>query len=330
MAIIPKMKEPKEVTDYRPISLCNVLYKIIVKTIANRLKKCLPSIISIEQSAFVLGRQILDNILVAFETMHKLKRQKRGKDTLMALKLDISKAYDRVEWEFLELVMQRMGFDQKWIHLTMKCVRSVTYSILINGRIHGMIHPSRGLRQGDPLSPYLFLLCTEGLSSLLKKNLVEGSLHGIKIDLRGPEVSHLFFADDNLLFTQATMEACQSLISCFTMYENASGQKINLAKSGITFSPNTTTTLREGIQRCLNLQEAHPHDKYLGLPTFVGKSKATLFESIKARVWKKLQGWKGKLLSRAGKEVLIKAVAQAIPTYCMGCFKLPKKASKRL
>lgn len=127
IALIPKVKDPKEVDNFRHISLYNMVYKIILKSIANRLKSCLKLLISQEQSAFVPGRQILDNVLVAFESMHKLKATRKGKNAWMALKLDMSKAYDRVNWDFLKAVMLRLGFDAKWVELIMRCITSVSY-----------------------------------------------------------------------------------------------------------------------------------------------------------------------------------------------------------
>ena len=324
LTLIPKIKSPRRVSDFRPISLTNVLYKLIAKVLANRLKKFLPELISETQSAFVPGRLITDNILIAHETLHYMKSKRSGKVGLMALKLDMSKAYDRVEWSFLEKIMATLGFSQRWISLISMCIRSVTYSILLNGQPHGLISPHRGLRQGDPLSPYLFLLITEGLHGLLKSAEMSGSLRGVSLCPAGPRISHLLFADDSLIFCRASLSDCQTIQSILQIYENASGQNINRGKTNLFFSSNTPAQTQEDIKNLLAVPVIQRFEQYLGLPSFVGRAKKRSFSLIKERIWKKLKGWKEKLLSQAGREILIKAVVQAIPTYTMSCFKLPK------
>lgn len=180
VALIPKVKNPQHMSQLRPISLCNVLYKIGSKALANRLKPLLNHFISPSQSAFIPGRLISDNSLIAFEIAHFLKRRRDGKVGYGALKLDISKAYDRVEWAFLEAAMLKLGFNLTWVTWIMRCVKTVSYSFLINGDPRGKIKPTRGIRQGDAISPYLFLVCVEVLSRLISTAELNGNLHGLK------------------------------------------------------------------------------------------------------------------------------------------------------
>ena len=146
ICLIPKVKSPQKVTEFRPISLCNVVYRLISKILANRLKRVLDAVIDELQSAFVPGRLITNNVLVAFETMHCIDQRKKGKKALMAIKLDMSKAYDKVEWVYLETMMRKMGFHERWSSLIMMCVTTVSYSMLINGEPKGKIILLRGLR----------------------------------------------------------------------------------------------------------------------------------------------------------------------------------------
>jgi hypothetical protein len=200
IALIPKVQNPVHVSDFKPISLCNVIYKLISKVLANRLKPILSQIISCVQSAFLPDRLISDNVIIAFETLHTMQHRLWSKEGYMGLKLDMSKAYDKVEWRYLKAVMLRIGFNARWVDLVMNCVTSVKYSVLINGNPVGNIQPSRGLRQGDPISPYLFLICVEGLSSLIGKAEKKCYISGVPSSPKGPKISHLFFANDCIIF----------------------------------------------------------------------------------------------------------------------------------
>ena len=252
--------------------------------------------------------------------------KKNGKKGSLLLKLDVCKAYEHVEWSFLRGIMTKLGFPKKWIDRVMSCITTPSFSIRINGNIL----PSKGLHQGDPLSPYLFLLCAKSLTSLLDKAEREGQLHGVSICRRAPSISHFLFADNSLLFCQATQGEVQTISEVLHLYAVLFGQCINLEKSSIYFSSNVKAERRQGIKDLLGVKEVERFESYLSLPTLVGRSKYQTFLYIKDGVWKKIQGWKGKLLSRAGKEILIKAVAQSIPTYIMGVFQLPMKLCEEL
>lgn len=220
--------------------------------------------------------------------------------------------------------MLKLGFGASMVELIMRCISSVSYSILFNGFPSTKFTPSRGLRQGDPISPFLFLICADGLSSMLRKAEASKAIHGVRICRQVDPISHLFFADDTLLFTRASETEAEAIMDILLTYEVASGQKINLEKSEVSFSRNVCANMQNMLLTKLNFKAVNEHERYLGLPTFVGRSKKTVFWTIQDRVWKKVKGWKEMCLSRAGREVLLKFVAQAIPTYAIQCFKIPK------
>ena len=323
IALIPKGSMQVSMKDWRPIALCNVLYKIISKILANRLKTVLPQCISDNQSAFVPGRSILDNAMVAIEVLHFMKAKTRGEDRHVALKLDISKAYDRMDWNYVMAVLHKLGFHDRWIHWMRMCVESVYYSVLVNGEQVGPIIPGRGLRQGDPLSPYLFIICAEGLSSLIRDAESRGVLTGTKVCRNAPSVSHLLFADDCFLFFKANEEQAHVMKNILATYELASGQAISLPKSEIYCSRNVPDGLKTTITNILGVQAVLGTGKYLGLPSMIGRDRKATFAYIKDRVWQKINSWSGKCLSKAGREVMIKSVLQAIPAYVMSIFQLP-------
>ena len=203
ICLIPKTDRPETMTEFRPISLCNVGYKIISKILSSRLKRILPKLISETQTAFVAERLNTYNIPVAQEMFHALRTSPSCKEKFVAIKTDMSKAYDRVEWSFMEALLLKFGFDPQWVARIMKCINSVTYQVLINGEAKGNITPSRGLRQGDPFSPFLFILCTEVLISHIKQAERHHTITGIKIARESPAISYLLFADNSLFFCKA-------------------------------------------------------------------------------------------------------------------------------
>ncbi|GAU25843.1 hypothetical protein TSUD_31070 [Trifolium subterraneum] len=333
ICLIPKCDNPTSMKDLRPISLCNVLYKMISKVLANRLKCCLDKCVSQEQSAFVEGRSILDNALIATEVIHALKRKTQGRRGELTLKIDITKAYDKVDWGFLRGVMTKMGFSDVWIRWVMMCVSSVNYSVLMNSDRVSPISPGRGLRQGDPLSPYLFILVTECLTALIHQAIGRGDLHGVRICRGAPEVSHLLFADDCFLFCRANVAEVNELMRILHTYETASCQEVNLLKSEVFISRNMSQAAQEDLSRILGVKlvlgtgiylglpsMAAQEDLsrilgvklvlgtgiYLGLPSMVGRSKKAIFSYIKDRISKRINSWRGRALSKAGKEIKIK------------------------
>ncbi|KAG7576108.1 hypothetical protein ISN45_Aa03g005410 [Arabidopsis thaliana x Arabidopsis arenosa] len=330
LCLIPKISTPQRMSDLRPISLCSVLYKIISKILSSRLKQHLPAIISPTQSAFVAARLVSDNILIAHEIVHNLRTNEKISKEFMAFKTDMSKAYDRVEWPFLKGILMALGFSMQWITWIMGCVTSVSYSVLINGQPYGYIKPERGIRQGDPLSPFLFVLCTEALIHILTQAETEGKLTGMQFNGSGPTINHLLFADDTLLVCKAKKEECEELMHCLSSYGHISGQMINLDKSSITFGAKVTEDTKQWVKNRSGIQLEGGSGKYLGLPECLSGSKQALFGFIKEKLQSRLAGWYAKTLSQGGKEVLLKSIAMAFPVYTMSCFKLPKSLCTKL
>lgn len=330
ICLIPKTERPMEMTEFRPISLCNVSYKIISKIICSRLKKFLPKLISETQSAFVAKRLISDNILLAQEVFHALRTNPMCKAKFVAIKTDMSKAYDRVEWDFLEALLLKMGFAEKWVSWIRWCVSSVSYQVLLNGEPKGHVQPSRGLRQGDPLSPFLFILLTEALISQLRAAEEEGRITGLKIARASPALSHLLFADDSLFFCKADIQQCAELSWIINLYGRASGQQLNPAKSSILFGNKVSHEVKRDIKQTLGIHKEGGMGMYLGLPEKICGSKRQVFAFIRDRLNDRINSWSAKLLSKGGKEVLLKSVAQALPTYVMSCFLLPQDIISKL
>ncbi|XP_072058188.1 uncharacterized protein [Arachis hypogaea] len=330
VVLIPKVKDPEELNQLRPISCCNFIYKIITRVIVLRLKGFLKDIVSPTQSAFVGGRLIQDNVVIAQEVYHSLNKKGREGSQNIAIKLDMNKAYDRLEWDFLEMVLRKFGFAEKWIDLVMKCVRSASYRIKVNGELSKKIKPQRGLRQGDPLSPYLFILAAEVFTTLMQEARTKGKITGLKIAPTAPTLTHLLFADDCIIFAKAKEEEIFQIITVLNEYTEASGQRINMNKSGISFESQVPIQTRVDIEEILGMTTWDTPGKYLGLPAIWGRSQNKALAWIEEKIMNKLEGWKERLLNQAGKEILIKAVIQAMPSYIMNVIKLPKSFCRRI
>lgn len=328
--LIPKNLNPRKVMDYRPIALCNVYYKIISKLLSIRLKPILEEVISENQSAFIPGRAISDNVLITHEVLHFLKNSEAEKNCSMAVKTDISKAYDRLEWGFLEEVLNSMGFHSIFTNWIMQCITTVSYSFLINEEVSGSVIPSRGIRQGDPISPYVFILCGEVLSGLCREAQRDGSMIGIRVATKCPPVNHLLFADDTMFFIRSNHQSCTALKEILSKYERASGQMINNQKSYISFSTRTTSEIKLRVKQTLGIEKEGGVGKYLGLPELFGRKKKDVFASIVDRIKQRAVSWSSRQLSPAGKLTLLKSVLSAIPTFSMSCFLLPVSLCKKI
>ncbi|KAA0046042.1 LINE-1 retrotransposable element ORF2 protein [Cucumis melo var. makuwa] len=230
ITLIAKKTCYEKPSDYRPISLTTSLYKVSAKILADRLKITLHNTIAESQLAFVKGRQITDVILMANEIVDYWKMRKiRG----FVPKLDIKKTFDIISWDFIDFMLTKKNYPKKWRKWIEASIRSVQYSILINGKPYDRINPNRGIRQGDPISPFIFILAMDYLSSLLNLLQEEKATKGVEIN-RQSLTNHILFADDILLFTEDNDTSIKNLLMAITLFEKASGLNINDTKSTLT------------------------------------------------------------------------------------------------
>lgn len=202
--------------------------------------------------------------------------------------------------------MLRLGFHENFVNLIMRCVTSFSFSVWVNGTLSECFRPTRGIRQGDPISPYLFLLCGEGLSCLLKSVGLAHISRGVRVGIHSPWISHLLFADDCIIFSEASQRGADRLHGILDVYSRGSCQLVNREKSAVFFSSNCSNTMKEEIRHGLNIQNEALAEKYQGLPTAAGRSTTEAFDYMPTRLWGLIGTWSGMDASCAGREVLIK------------------------
>ncbi|XP_059301858.1 uncharacterized protein LOC132053773 [Lycium ferocissimum] len=281
----------------RPISLSNFINKVISRVLHDRLESILPTLISSNQSGFVKGRNIFENILLTQEIVSDIRI--RGKPANVIIKLDMAKAYDRVSWKYLMHVLRKMGFAEHFINLIRSLIGNNWYSVLLNGQATGFFHSTRGVKQGDPLSPALFLLSTEVLSRAL----------------------NVLFEDDQFI---------GRIMHVLREYEQTSGQLINKSKSSYYMYSKVGNDLMQLVGSFTGFNKGSFPFTYLGCPITHSRKKKVYYSELFKKVKGKLHSWKGKMLSFGGKAVLIQSVLQSMPIYLLSVIAPPKCVIKEL
>ncbi|XP_028067083.1 uncharacterized protein LOC114269911 [Camellia sinensis] len=315
----------EDIRDFRPISLLGSVYKLLAKVLENRLRVVLDGVVSDSQNAFVGGRQILDTVLVVNECVDSWLRQ--GKPGLIC-KLDIEKAYDNVNWQFLMYMLERLGFGERWWRWVLFCISTVRMSVLVNGSPEGFFPTQRGLQQGDPLSPLLFILVMEALGRLLARAVQQGLLKGFEVGVVPGvvEVSHLFYADDALIFCDAEEEHIGYLRCVLLCFEAVSGLRVNLAKSELI--PVGETARTSIFATILGCKVVYLLVTYLGLPLGASFKAKRVGDGVVDKVQRRLARWKRQYLSKGGWLVLIKSVLASISTYFMSVHVIPVSVAR--
>lgn len=326
IALVPKSSHTTSVEDFRPISCCNVFYKVISKILAARLRPILGSIVDQAQSAFVEGRSMMENIHLAQELMRQYNRKRVAPRCL--LKVDLRKAYDSVEWGFLKQMLEGLGFPTKFIGWVMECVTTTSYSVALNGSLHGHFKGNRGLRQGDPLSPFLFVLCIEYLSRMLKVATYDSdfNFHPKCGPLR---ISHLAFADDLMLFARGDIISVSILMDCLNKFGEVSGLRMNNLKSSL-FTAGIFGHDLEDIQDVINIPRGTMPFRYLGIPLAAEKLKVSCYAPFLDKIATYISSWTCSYLSYAGRAELIRAVLQGVECFWLSLLPIPATIISRI
>ncbi|XP_024158077.2 uncharacterized protein LOC112165700 [Rosa chinensis] len=329
ISLIPKVDGPQHMANFRPISLCSTIYKVISKIIVARIRPLMQQLISPNQVSYVPGRNISDNVMIAQEMLFKFKKSCGGLG-FFAWKVDLSKAYDRLSWQFIEMVLYEAQFPHSLVKLIMSCITSTSFQICFNGELTSSFHAQRGIRQGDPLSPYIFVLCMEKLSHLIHSTVDVGLWRPVRASQSGPKVSHLFFADDLMLFAEASPNQAAALKNCLDIFCSLSGQAVSYEKSLIYCSPNTCKSIASAISRTCGSPLTNDLGKYLGMPLIHSRVNKHTYNGIFDKVQNRLSSWKSKALSMAGRLTLVNSVTSSIPIYTMQTAKLPMSLCDKL
>ncbi|XP_019225393.1 PREDICTED: uncharacterized protein LOC109206976 [Nicotiana attenuata] len=326
ITIIPKSSHATNVGDYRPIAGCNTIYKVISKMLCNRLREILPTLIAANQSAFIAGRTIVQNVLICQDLVRLYKRKNTTQSCL--IKIDLRKTYDSIEWSFVEEMLHAMNFPQRFIKWIMACITTTKYSIAINGGLYRNIVGKRGLRQGDPISPLLFVICMEYLTRILNK-VADMREFGYHTKCRGIKLNHLCFADDILLFCKGNYQSAMLMLRGLQSFTNASRMTTNAGKSNI-FSANMPKQELEDLCEATGYQKGTLPFRYLGVPISAKKLSSLDCEVLIDKTTARIRTWSSRNMSYAGRVQLINVVLLHVHTYWSSIFILPKAVMEKL
>ncbi|KAL9280732.1 putative RNA-directed DNA polymerase [Arabidopsis thaliana] len=312
--------------DYRPISCCNILYKVISKIIANRLKLVFPKFIAGNQSAFVKDRLLIENVLLATEIVKDY--HKDSVSSRCALKIDISKAFDSVQWKFLINVLEAMNFPPEFTHWITLCITTASFSVQVNGELAGVFSSARGLRQGCSLSPYLFVISMDVQSKMLDK-AVGARQFGYHPKCRAIGLTHLSFADDLMILSDGKVRSIDGIVKVLDEFAKWSGLKISMEKSTMYLAGVQASVYQEIVQK-FSFDVGKLPVRYLGLPLVSKRLTASDCLPLIEQLRKKIEAWTSRFLSFDGRLNLISSTLWSICNFWMAAFRLPRACIREI
>ena len=326
VTLVPKTHGADCMKDLRPIACCTTVYKIISKILTNRLSKVITEVIDISQTAFLPGRVIHDNILMAFELLRGYSRKHIY--PRCTIQMDIRKAYDTVEWNALATILKEMNFPGKFVDWTMECVSTASFRYSINGQLTDLLRARRGLRQGDPISPLLFVVVMEYLHRGLA-NL--STVQQFKFHPRCKKlgITNISFADDIILFARGDTASVCNLMQVFNLFSQATGLYVQPSKFHVYFG-GVQQRIKQEIIQLTGFGEGSIPFKYLGVPLASKKLSSQHCQPLIEKITGRIKHWTSHLLSYAGRCQLIKSVIFAISTYWLQVLPLPKQVLQRI
>lgn len=284
ISLIPKKENPQHLGDFRPISLVGCMYKILAKILARRLNRVLPYVIDDRQSAFIRGRNILHSVLVVNETLDEVKRKKKGG---IFLKVDFEKAYDSVSWNYILYMLQRMGFCSQWVKWIAECLRSARASVLVNGSPLEEFPLQKGLRQGDPLAPFLFVIAAEGLTAMMREAERKNIFKALEVGQNKVKISIVQYADDTMFFGKDVLQNVVVIKAMLRSFELISGLKVNFCKSKFG-AVGVDDSDQERYDDLLNCRLLKLPFSYLGLPIRANPRRRNTWMPVLEKLRKRL------------------------------------------
>ncbi|XP_056841874.1 uncharacterized protein LOC130495007 [Raphanus sativus] len=326
LSLVPKFTGASKVSDYRPISCLNTLYKVISRLLVRRLKPILQNLILPNQTAFVEGRLLVENTVLASELVngyHKNRGSKR-----ITIKVDIAKAFDTLSWDFLFAALESLELPAPFVRLLRACICTPSFMVGYNGTVSGYFKGKRGLRQGDPLSPYLFVIAMNYLSLMLDKEARSGYL-SYHHQCHKTRLTHLSFADDLLIFIDGSLESVQRVLQILHEFEKRSGLAVSLQKSSF-FASGVSEQELQAIQVSTGMPCGSLPMRYLGVPLCTKKLNLENCQPLLQQIKQRLSSWSAKALSFAGRLLLIKTVIAGVSTFWCSTFILPKACINKI